>query len=318
MAHEKKGPIPDVGALVGRFQVPELHDGHREVLNFVSERHDHMIVVLGNNATGIATAENPLDYKSREQMIEAEYPEATIFYIEDEWSDIHWSKKLDGLIQGALGSPLQSVQLYGGRDSFISHYHGKWPTQELEADAKVSATQIRAEVRKRRPDDDVAFRRGSVYTANRRFPTTYTTVDIAVFNDGLTEILLGRKPREDKWRLCGGFAEPHSPDFESDAAREALEELNITVTQPIYVASQFIDDWRYKGERDKIKTILFAAKRKDGEVVAGDDIEAAEWFKIDKEFGDYTLNGQRVVSAVMENHVSLVNKAIRWAKGENR
>lgn len=304
---QQEDALPDVGVLVGRFQVPELHEGHRDVLDHVARSHDKFIVFLGNNATQIATASNPLDFVARKQMIEAEYPEAIVLYIEDMWSDELWSRKLDEQIKNICG-PRQTVMLYGSRDSFISHYTGKHPTKELEAEKKISGTEVRKAVRRRRPKNSVEWREGAVWAATQRYDTTYPTVDIAVFDQTGTRIILGRKPFETMWRLAGGFAEPWSETYEVDARREAGEELNIEITDPEYVGSFKVNDWRYVGERDQIKTIVFAAKRLFGELRAGDDIEEAEEFDCD-------LVLENLDTMIMPNHRPFVKAAIEyWRK----
>lgn len=307
MAHIKEEPLPDVGVMIGRFQVPELHEGHRDVLDYVAERHDKKLLILGNADHGMATESNPLDFTARKQMIESEYPEFDYFYIKDEWSNEYWSRKLDELIRGAV-SPGQSVLLYGSRDSFIPHYKGKYPTQELEADFKISGTEIRAEIKRKRPTNSADWRMGATHAAGRRFPTTYPTVDVVVYDEDKKHIVLVKKPNEPFWRIPGGFAEPSSETYEADARREVEEETNLSITDPVYIGSRKIDDWRYRGERDKIKTLLFVAKKMFGELRAADDVEFAEWFKID------TLD---IEKEVMPNHRPLVEMAIEHLKGTN-
>lgn len=313
MAHIKKDPVPDVGVLVGRFQVPDLHKGHHEILSYVAERHDKVIIFLGLNATGMATESNPLDFQARQQMIAAEYPEFTINYIKDMWSNELWSKKLDEMVSD-LCAPMQSVMLYGSRDSFIPHYEGRYPTQELEADFKISGTEIRNEIKRNRPKDSVDWRMGATHATSRRFPTTYTTVDIAIFNEEADQLLLVKKPFEPQWRLPGGFAEPTSNNFEEDARREAQEETNLSVTDPKYIGSFKIDDWRYAGERDKIKTLLFVCKRTFGAVRADDDVAHAEWFDVSR-LSKKNIHAPEprigVDSLVMPNHRPLVKAAIK-------
>lgn len=300
MAHVKEEPLPDVGVIVGRFQVPELHEGHRDVLDYVVERHDKVILFLGVPGHQQATMENPLDSQAREQMIREEYPEIIVRYIKDEQSDEYWSKKLDGQIKDHI-TPNQTVMLYGSRDSFISHYQGRFPTQELEAEHKVSGTEIRARIKRHSTKGTVEFREGAVWATYARFPTTYTTVDVAVFDEDFSHILLGRKPHESAWRLPGGFAEPTSESFEQDARREVQEETNLSITDPEYIGSFKIDDWRYRGERDKIKTLLFMARRQFGEVKAGDDLEEVKWFPLS------TLD---IETDIMPNHRVLVEAAL--------
>jgi bifunctional NMN adenylyltransferase/nudix hydrolase len=58
----------DVGVIVGRFQVPELHDAHKDLIETVCDKHDKVIIFLGLSPL-MVTRENPLDFESRKQMI---------------------------------------------------------------------------------------------------------------------------------------------------------------------------------------------------------------------------------------------------------
>lgn len=274
-----EGIVPDVGVLVGRFQVPSLHDGHIDVLDFVAEQHDKVIVFLGTNGSGQSTRMNPLDFQAREQMIRELYPDFTILYIEDQPSDKFWSNWLDRQIAQQTNAS-QTVILYGSRDSFISHYEGKHPTQELEAEEKISGTEIRNEVKRQRPKNSQEWREGVVYGTFDRFPVNYVTVDLAIFNEDETEILLGQKEHETLWRLPGGFSEATSNNLEQDARREAMEETNLAITDPVYVGSYRINDWRYRSEVDKIMTTLFKCRVMFGKAEGGDDLPRVKWFKI--------------------------------------
>lgn len=270
--------VPDVGVLVGRFQVPSLHDGHLDVLDFVAERHDKVIVFLGVNGSGQSTRMNPLDFQAREQMLRELYPDFTILYIVDQPSDKYWSNWLDRQIAQHTNAS-QTVMMYGSRDSFISHYEGKHPTQELEAEEKISGTEIRNEVKRRRPKNSQEWREGVVYGTFDRFPVNYVTVDIAILNEDETEILLGQKENETLWRVPGGFSEATSSSLEQDVRREAMEETNLAITDPIYVGSYRINDWRYRSEVDKIMTTLFRCRVMFGKAEGGDDLPRVKWFK---------------------------------------
>jgi bifunctional NMN adenylyltransferase/nudix hydrolase len=271
--------VPDVGVLVGRFQVPSLHEGHRDVLDFVAERHDKVILFLGNNGSGQSTRMNPLDFQAREQMIREEYPEFTILFIDDQPEDKYWSQWLDRMIKSQTTAS-QTVMLYGSRDSFLSHYMGKYPTMELEAEQIISGTEIRNEVKRQRPKNSQEWREGVVAGAFNRFPVNYVTVDIAIFNEDRTEILLGQKEHETRWRLPGGFSESASHSLEEDARREAQEETNLEVTDLTYKGSYRINDWRYRNEVDKIMTVLFECRAMFGKAEGGDDLPRVKWFKI--------------------------------------
>src|SRR5690242_6721581 len=107
----------DVGVIVGRFQVPELHPSHKNLIRYVVEKHPKVIIFLGNPAT-LGTRNNPLDFEMRKQMILTDFPEAIVLIANDCVNDEVWSKNLDSAIS-SVTTPNQKVVLYGGRDSFI-------------------------------------------------------------------------------------------------------------------------------------------------------------------------------------------------------
>lgn len=277
---EKLGPR-DVGVVVGRFQVDELHEAHKQLIDHVCEQHDKVVIVLGVSPLW-STRVNPLDFEARKQMILAVYPHVTVVYVQDSHSDEVWSARLDRIVRD-LTTPAQSVVIYGGRDSFIDHYFGKYDTRELEQDTWVSmsGTDVRRRISTARTRDSSDFRAGVVWSAYSRFPACYTTVDVAIMNlQREPQILLGRKEHEDLFRLIGGFVEPSSESFEQDARREVMEETGIEVGNLRYVGSFKIDDWRYRREVDKIKTLLFTAEYVFGAPNPGDDIVEVRWFKM--------------------------------------
>jgi nicotinamide mononucleotide adenylyltransferase len=134
----------DVGVIVGRFQVPDLHNGHVDLIQTVCDNHDKVIIFLGLSPL-MVTPENPLDFEARKQMILEVFPHVNVLYVEDLPSDEAWSKKLDNQIE-RLTTPRQSVVLYGSRDSFIGHYTGRHATQELVQETYYSGTAIRKDV----------------------------------------------------------------------------------------------------------------------------------------------------------------------------
>lgn len=272
----------DVGVVVGRFQTPYLHDGHLEFLDYVEKNTSKMIVFLGVSALK-TSLNDPLDYETRKLMIEEEYPRAIVLPLRDiPVNDQAWSNQLDAAVSNIL-TPHETVMLYGSRDSFLPHYQGRFSSMELipETEYPHNSTEIREETGKHVLTDN-SFRKGVIWATRNRFPAVVTTVDIAILNGDGTKILLGRKPNETLFRFIGGFSDPRYNTFEADARREVWEEVNITVTDPVYVASMDIDDPRYKKERDKIRTILFKCHYESGFAKAGDDIEEIKWFELDK------------------------------------
>lgn len=272
----RKQSEADVGVVVGRFQTHVLTDGHIDLLNEVNARHSKMIVVLGRSPL-LNTTRNPLDLSARRHMIREAYPDAEVAYVKDTPSDEVWSRDLDEIIADHI-SLSQSIMLYGSRDSFVNVYSGRFPTSDLEADVIASATELRRSISKQTLSTPEG-RAGAIYAALNRFPTVYATVDVAIWNEDHTRLLMARKPKENLYRFVGGFADPRSPSFEADARREVAEETGLEISNPKYIGSTLVDDWRYRAEVDKIKTLLFEATRLfGGQPKANDDIAEVRWF----------------------------------------
>lgn len=295
----------DVGVIVGRFQVHELHDGHRCLIDQVRESHDRVIVFLGLSRLR-NTLRNPLDFRARQKMIHEAYPDIDVHYIEDVRDDGEWSRNLDTQIQ-KWTSPNQKVLLYGSRDSFLAGYSGRFRATELEADHYISATEVRRRVANNHPPAK-DFRAGMIAATDNRYATAFQTVDVAVLDEERTRLLLGRKPDEHRWRFIGGFSDPGSESLEADARREVMEEAGISITDPVYISSARIDDWRYRGEADCIKTALFAAVYQSGRPEGGDDLAEVCWFDLDQ-LTDETL---------MPEHVELFRRLRVWLKKKGK
>ena len=269
----------DCGIVIGRFQVNELHEAHIDLIESVLKRHDRVILFLGNSIIR-NTTNNPLDYRARRTMISEKFPTVEIHYINDvPEDDARWSKNLDKLIGEQL-LPLQTVTLYGSRDSFIKAYKGKYSVCELEATTFISGTEVRRRVCNNYPPT-ADYRAGMIAATAYRFPTAFQTVDIAVVKE-TGELLIARKPDQKKWRFIGGFSDPTSPSLEVDAKREVMEESQVEVGDIRYLGSTLIDDPRYRHEVDKIKTAFFVAKYIFGKPEGSDDVAAVKWISINK------------------------------------
>lgn len=288
---EKVSKPTDVGVIVGRFQVNELHEAHIDLIQSVLDRHDRVLLFLGNSIIR-NTLNNPLDYRARRAMIAEKFPTVEIHYINDNPSDAVWTKNLDKLIGEQL-LPMQTVTLYGSRDSFLKYYSGKYNTCELEATTFISGTEVRRRVCNNYPPT-ADYRAGMIAATAYRFPTAFQTVDIAVVNDK-GELLLARKPDEKKWRFIGGFSDPTSKSLEEDAKREVQEEASIEVDGIKYIGSTLIDDWRYRIEIDKIKTALFVAKYIYGKPEGADDVAEVKWVPINNLNKNDIMDGHHVL-----------------------
>ena len=89
----------EVGAIVARFQVPELHEEHKALIQRVVNTHPRVFVILGLAADACkCTYNNPLDFPTRKAMVEKEFPTVEVLYIKDVGNDEIWSKELDRII----------------------------------------------------------------------------------------------------------------------------------------------------------------------------------------------------------------------------
>lgn len=291
-----------VGVVVGRFQVPKLHEGHLELLNFARKNSERLIIVIGI-ASVINTRKDPYDYKTREFLLKEYYPEATIVGLKDRSDDGIWSTSLDELVS-TLVNPHENITMYGGRDSFIKHYAGKFPTKEMEASIYYSGSDVRDTLWNEHKSS-VEYRAGVLSAAYSRYPTTYPTVDIAIYNKVTNQILLGAKTDDlklNKWRLPGGFVDISDNSFISAARRELREEVGlIEVSELEYVFDTKVKDWRYDSQSDaKIHTIVFKGYYIYGTPIPGDDLVAVKWVNYNLELRNILVPG----------HVRLVENLI--------
>ncbi len=262
----------DIGVIVGRFQVHELHPGHIQLVENVMARHRRVVVLLGVSPT-LVTRNNPLDFVTRKEMLLQRFPNISVLAIPDMPSDHDWSIELDKRLREAC--PVGSVLLYGGRDNFIRYYSGHFDTADLGEFGVFSGTEIRKEV-SREVKSSADFRAGVIFAAYNQYTRVYPTVDVAVVRED--KVLLGRKPHEHSFRFVGGFTDATDDSYEVAAKREAMEETGLELGNVRYAGSAKIDDWRYRNEEDKIITLFFIADYIQGNAEANDDIAMLRWF----------------------------------------
>lgn len=289
----------ECGIIVARFQCPELHEGHQDIINLVRNNHPRVIIFLGLSPLR-CTKNNPYDFSIRKAMIEEKYKDVDIFYIDDVGDNSIWSLNLDRLVSKNVG-PGQRATLYGSRDSFIKAYSGKYPTVELVPDRVISASEIRKKIAIK-PLVSSDFRKGIVYAVENQFPTFHPTVDCAIVDFKNNRILLGKKPGQIGLRFPGGFLDPKEDKTAEEAAiREAKEETKLCLTVEKYLCSMLINDWRYGHEQNKIMTFFYLLpydEATSGRPEAGDDLEMVVW----REFGTISLN------EIVSTHHPLISK----------
>lgn len=267
----------DIGVIIGRFQTHKLHDAHKDLIDTVIKKHDRVIIFLGVNSIPF-TKNNPLDFGTRQKMINEIYPNIIILPIKDCKFDTDWCKSLDQKIREVY--PLGTVTLYGSRDSFISHYKGLFNTVELEQEVFVSATEIREEL-KNKIMGSSDFRAGCIYTTQNQYDISYSAISVIIYNEDRTKFLLGKKSFDkDKYRMIGGFVDITDNSLEDTVKREINEELDIEVDNIKYIKSVRMPDWRYRSEKDKVMSMIFTCKYVFGSIKPKDDNVEAKWFNV--------------------------------------
>ncbi len=314
-----------VGVIIGRFQTPELHEGHTGLLDHVTDNHKNVVVFLG--VPRIQNSKrNPLDFATRRKMVQNIYPDVIVLPLDDNRSDHKWSAQIDNTLRSMF--PETDAVLYGSRDSFIPSYHGKHATEAYPQVQSHNATDLRAEAASEALASD-EFRAGVIYGIAKQRPVTYPTVDVVVV-DG-EKILLARKPSETLFRFVGGFVDRTDKNWEMAARRELYEETKLSALKMHYVCSQAIEDWRYAREENGIMTTLFMTHVWDqmGRAEASDDIAEVKWFNIKDLFTVTTEPNQggghvpkkiydfKIEDKIVPEHIELMQTFIKKVVEEN-
>lgn len=273
-----------VGVIVGRFQTPYLHEGHRALIELALTKNDEVLVLLGCPGND-GDRKNPLDFRTRQKMLNHIYPVLKVDPVFDHPCDKVWSEKLDAIVNSLF--PKAKITLYGGRDSFIERYHGKLPRAVLPSYGNSSASKLRREI-VLNPGWTHDFRAGVIYAQHHKFAKIVPTVDIAVVDYGdnphCPVVLLGSKYPGDL-RFPGGFVDPADETLEMAARRELMEEVKgLNTPWPLeFVGSTQVDSWRYGDGPDTIMTSLFYGEYGWGSPEASDDLAECEWFPLNKD-----------------------------------
>ena len=273
-------------------------------ISMISERQfagiKHSIVVVLPVKRYPNSMDSPLDFRTRQMMLNHTFPEITVLPLVDEKYPDIFVKKIEGLVGGII-NPLPSTTFFSD-DVTIDLYKlhgGKWPVKDYNASLERAIRKTIAT----NPINSRDFRAGAIYATNRRFPISWMTVDIAItrkfpklvdcqnFVGGYgTQLLLAQKAGETLWRFPGGFKDRRDKTIEMAVLREAVEEVigktdkpaSDFFTPPRYLGSRNIDDWRYAGDEDGITTVLYETEfiGNPDLIKASDDIAAVRWENI--------------------------------------
>jgi len=280
-----------LGVAAVRCQTPYLTDAHKHLFTTMENECEFVLIFLGQSSS-IFTNTNPLPFMSRRMMISHQYNKFDIIEFPDTKYDEVWYQQLDENIKEYcrfFTININSVQLYGGRGSFLGKYMGEFKDQTtiIPEIHHISATSVRAEVGKELVHN-TDFRKGIIYATQNRFPIVYPTVDAIIFDKTEDYILLGKKKNWLHWCFIGGFVDKSDNSYRDACLRELGEEVPILndtkyINEVLPFGSWQINDWRYKNTTDSIMTSVYYIHTTLDHtipVTAADDVEELQWFTI--------------------------------------
>lgn len=265
-----------VGVAIGRFQVDDLHEGHRYLLDTIQSYHQNLCVVIGSTG-GLPTEVDPLPYPAVAALIKETYPSVTVLQQFDHpLSSDSWSRALDQKLR--VEFPGKEIILYGSRDSFIPHYSGELRTVEIPERGVASGTKRRAQIEF---PHTLEGRQALIHAARTRYPINYRTVDLAIIDAHHDRVLMiGKRVHDGLVSFVGGYNDRKGETDRAAALREKDEEVPGVEIGPLTLLDTLpINDPRYRRSGDGVVTTLFSAPYKGGKPEAGDDADYVLWVK---------------------------------------
>lgn len=293
-----------LGVVIGRFQTPHIHEGHRDLLEMAGAG-GKLLVLLGIS-NRVLTPTDPLDFHTRALMLRGMFPDAVVLPLPDQPTDKGWSEQIDQLIRTTF--PLDTPTLYFGRNSAIASYHGVYKTHLLADEVHhVSSSELRSSAASR-PLNMESFRAGVIYAAHNTWPTTIPVVDIGIWRtrEGITEVLLGRRTNEGgRYRFPGGHVDVEDSFLEQAVLREAHEEVpGLELAYPEYVASLRVK----QGPGWSMMTSLYAVQAMFGNANAASDLDHVEWRPAGNLMAHSFTDNHEILASSLINYLTKMGK----------
>lgn len=145
--------IKKTAVVVGRFQVPKLHLGHIYLISTALQEYNQVLIILGESLQ--RDERNPYTLQERDKMIRRVFGHGNLEFraITDvPEDDKRWSDTIDEILR-FFHDPV----LLHSRDSFASHYTGRYPLREIPELPGYSGTKLRQDLM---DDGDIRLARG--------------------------------------------------------------------------------------------------------------------------------------------------------------
>lgn len=289
---EIKVAATKTGVVIMRGQIPELHAGHRALIDYAIAANDQVLVLVGYNDVRCMPG-NPLTVSQRIHMIQEAYPgQISVLPLPDSKEsdpvigNRNWSLAVDAVIRGYVTN--DQVTLYGGRNSFIPAYSGVYSTEEVPEVLGVSATDVRT----RLSANSILTkeqREGWIACIYNQYPVMDNVCDTALVSKDWKQVWLGRRTEDGIPGFLGGFQDAGDVSDEQTAVRENSEEVTGVVRgDAIYIGSVLVDSPRYRPSKGKcqMRSRLFAFECLSGTPQGADDMPFGDWYPLTAETRD--------------------------------
>lgn len=234
-----------IGVLIGRFQLPEPHEGHRLIINRMLETFDQVIILVGS-ANRAQSVRNPFSYGERYLSIKNLYPKVFVYPLNDyKYSDTQWQVDVVNTVNYAVSNiaSLANVEItlcgYWKEGNDYLKWFPQWKYLPIESNIDISGTEIRNNYRNLLPaqvqQDMQYFEQEALKFKDYPYPETlnFNCADALVECNGHV-LLIERKftPGAGTLALPGGFKN-RNETFLDCAIRELIEETNIRVPEKV-------------------------------------------------------------------------------------
>lgn len=231
-----------IGVLIGRFQVPEPHEGHVFLMKRILEVSNELLILVGS-ANKARSMKNPYTFLERRTAIfkvlgEGNTMRVNVLPLNDYlYSDDQWMADVAATINQTLGNQKAEVTLYGhfkeGNDYL--KWFPQFKYQNIESTIETSGTELRNAHRHLLPQ--MVQQEYAQYEEDRQKFINYPYPDCLQANCGdavvvcLGHVLLIQR-ENGTWALPGGHKHNYE-NFLDCAIREMYEETNLRVPEKV-------------------------------------------------------------------------------------
>lgn len=322
-----------VGVLIGRFQLPEPHEGHRFLINSILDNCDRLIILIGSSNRA-RSVRNPWTFRERAEAMQRIFPDVEVQPLNDYlYNDSQWMADVSATIENSVDNT-DEVILFGhakdGNDYL--DWFPQYKFQNVPSDIEISGTEIRNTLfdTKHMPDsvraDAAYYAKELVKFRDYPYPGSLNVNcgdAILECNGHIALIRRKRAPGAGTWALPGGHKHDNET-FQDCALRELEEETLIKLPRKVLVGSivrrrLFDSPARSHGgiTRSTLGVYIRVAANPDGsmpKLKAADDAAEVQWFSIHDalnllatydDHGDIisTLTGVQPLPAYLNRHV---------------